>query len=79
MSHLILGFDLDLYLPYELTMIYWYQDYLLTMRAGIQTALQRAVPTRIKENAASEHVAREFPAEHSDACAEKNANEKEKY
>ena len=49
------------------------------MRAGIQTALQRAVPTRIKENAASEHVAREFPAEHSDACAEKNANEKEKY
>ena len=69
MSHLILGFDLDLYLPYELTMIYWYQDYLLTMRAGIQTALQRAVPTRIKENAA-----REFPTEHSDACAENNAD-----
>lgn len=77
MSHLILGFDLDLYLPYELTMIYWYQDYLLTMRAGIQTAVQRTVLTMIKENAASEHAAREFPTAHSDACAENNADRAE--
>lgn len=39
LMHLMLGFDLDLYDPTELCMIYWYCDYLLQARIAFQ--LQR--------------------------------------
>jgi hypothetical protein len=32
LAHLTLGFTLELYLPHELCMVYWYQEYLMEVR-----------------------------------------------
>lgn len=55
LAHITLGFTLELYLPHELTMVYWYQDYLMEWLRGelrvaevsLQTHLEAA--TRCEE------------------------------
>ena len=34
LAHLTLGFELELYLPHELSMVYWYQEYLTEVLQG---------------------------------------------
>ena len=71
-SQLIMGFDLHLYLPHELVMIYWYKDYLLTVQAGILAAEQSTDQTWVTEDATRERQrATHFSGNViSDICAE---------
>ena len=58
LAHLTLGFDLELYLPHELSMVYWYQEYLTEVLQGKLRVAERGLAAHLDAAAEAEASAR---------------------
>ena len=58
LAHLTLGFELELYLPHELSMVYWYQEYLTEVLQGKLRVAERSLAAHLDAAAEAEASAR---------------------
>ena len=58
LAHLTLGFELELYLPHELSMVYWYQEYLTEVLQGKLRVAERGLAAHLDAAAEAEASAR---------------------
>lgn len=58
LAHLTLGFELELYLPHELSMVYWYQEHLTEVLQGKLRVAERGLAARLDAAAEAEASAR---------------------